>query len=377
LGESIVRVTYQSWWLALMAAALAAVPAGANEIVYRDDFSAATLGAEWSILNEVPANHSLTERPGFFRIDTQRGTLGENSTVNNILLREMTGNFILDARIEFDPRTASQFAGLTVYVDELHTVALGLAYASGDRGEFRGVVLLNVDGTTFSDSQRPGAFYNEDTVAEPNVVYLRLLRFEGQFVGALSPDGLTYTDIGSVTNNLPDDVSVGLVAANGDFAGCGTECDVTTPADFDYFQITLLDELPGGGTTVGPSGTASLTVTGPAEVSGGSSTDFAAIATDTDDVETDVSIVAEWRVSPSHVGTIAEGRFEAAEVTEVVQATLVATYTPDPNVPDDSFTAATVVRISPPRTGLPLCGSGLLAMMPLMVFGLCLRRGRH
>ncbi len=264
-----------------------------------------------------------------------------------------------------------------MYVNELHTVALGLAYASGERGEFRGVVLLNIDGTTFSDSQRPGAFYNEDSVARPNVVFLRLLRFGDQFVGALSPDGLTYTDVGSVTNALPDAVSVGVVAANGDFAGCGTACDTSVSADFDFFQITVLDEVPDDGATVGPSGTASLSVTGPDAVVGGSSTDFAAIATDADAVETDVTLVAEWLVAPSGAGTVTAGRFEAAEVTEVIQATLVATYLPDPNVPEESFTAARVVRINPPRTGPRICGFGVGAMLPIFVLGLCLLRGRH
>jgi len=372
-----VRVKCLSVLTAVLASLSLAESVRANEIVFRDDFDASTLGSGWSIINESPANHSLTERSGFYQVDTQRGTLGENSLVKNILLRDMTGNFILDTKIEFNPRAASQFAGVTVYLDDLHTVALGLAYASGERGEFRGVVLLNVDGTTFSDSQRPGAFYNEDTVAQPNVVYLRLLRFGDQLVGALSPDGLTYTEVGSVTNALPDAVSVGVVAANGDFSGCGTACDVSIPADFDFFQITALDELPDDGATDGPSGIASLQVNGPAAVTGGSSADFAAIATDADAVETDVTIAAEWLVAPPEAGAVAAGRFEAAEVTEVVQATLVATYTPDPNLPEESFTAAKVVRISPPRTGLRLCGSGIGALMPFLVFGLCLLRGRR
>lgn len=373
----MVRVKCWSTLTAMVMALALAESVRANEIVFRDDFDASTLGSGWSILNESPANHSLTDRSGFYRVDTQRGTLGENSLVNNILLRDMTGGFILDARIEFDPQAGSQFAGVTVYVDELHSVALGLAYAAGERGEFRGVVLLNIDGTTFSDSQRPGAFYNEDSVARPDVVFLRLLRFGDQFVGALSPDGLTYTDVGSVTNALPDAVSVGMVAANGDFAGCDTACDMSIPADFDFFQITVLDEIPDDGTTVGPSGTVSLSVTGPDAVVGGSSTDFAAIATDADAVETDVTILAEWLVAPSGAGTVTAGRFEAAEVTEVIQATLVATYLPDPNVPEESFTAARVVRINPPRTGPRICGFGVGAMLPIFVLGLCLLRSRH
>jgi len=361
---------------ALLWAALGTVsaPVSANELVFVDDFEAASLESGWSIVNENAANFSLADSPGFVRIETQRGTFGDESTVNNILLREMTGDFILDTRVAFNPQTASQFAGLVIYQDQENLVAHGLAFAEGERGEFRGVVLLNVDGSTDSDTRRPGTFYNEDSTDAPNEVFLRLLRFGDQFVGAFSSDGLTYTDVGLVTNELPDTISVGLVAANGDFAGCGTDCDVKIPADFDFFSITTLDEVPdlpdpddaGDGSVLG--------IEGPDTIGAGGAIEFSALLTDAEGASTDVTASAGWLVAPDDVGTIAGGAFVAANVADATQATIVATIELEADGAPQQLTATRVVRIQPAVEGVRFCGAGMAALLPLMVIGLCRMR---
>jgi len=351
--------------------------ATANELVLVENFEASTFESGWSILHENPSHISLTDRPGFLRIDTERGTFGTDSTVNNMVLRDYSGDFILDAKVEFDPEVASQFAGLVIYEDPLNLVALGLAYAQGDRGEFRGVVLLNVNGSTESNTQRPGAFYNSDTTDKPNEVFLRLLRYGDQFVGAYSSDGLNYTDVGVVANGLPDTISVGLVAANGDFAGCGTDCDTSIPADFDFFSITTLDQvpvLPSGG---GSAGGSTLSIDGADALGAGTATDFTAVLTDAADMATDVTDSANWLVAPQGVGSMNGNTFVAANVDQVTQATIVATYGVDANGVTQQLVASRVVRIDPAPMGLHLCGVGCVGILPLTLLGLCgLRRLR-
>ncbi|MFQ5491950.1 MAG: hypothetical protein ACE5GE_14630, partial [Phycisphaerae bacterium] len=80
----------------------AAVSAAA-EVAFRDDFDDAQLEAGWTFVREQADDHSLTERPGFFRVQTRRGILGEQATVENLLLRPVTGDFILETRVEFAP----------------------------------------------------------------------------------------------------------------------------------------------------------------------------------------------------------------------------------------------------------------------------------
>lgn len=355
---------------------LAGSPAPAAEVVFRDDFDSLELGPGWDIINEDAARHSLTAREGFFRINTQRGTVGEGTTVRNLLLREMSGAFILDTRVEFNPQAAQEFAGVAVYLDDAHAVALGLAFASGERGRFRGIVMLSVGEDSDGDGRRPGAFYDEANAENPNAVYLRLLRSGGQFVGAFSPDGRTYTDIGTITNEMPDAVMVGLGAANGDFSGCGSACDLSIPADFDFLQISR----PSNGGPVAGVMLEDVTVEGPDEVVGGSTASFMATASFSDGSTQDVTNQAEWIVAPSEVAQIEVGEFTAGAVDSTRQVTVVASYTLLTINGEVSQSGSKLVRVTVDSSsgggGPPakrLCGTGLVAIAPLMLMPLMWR----
>lgn len=348
-------------------------PASAAQVVFRDDFDSPELEQNWFIINEDAARHSLTAREGFFRINTQRGTVGEGTTVRNLLLRDMSGTFILETRVEFNPQAAQEFAGIAVYVDDSHAVALGLAFASGERGRFRGIVMLSAGEDADGDGRRPGAFYDEGNAENPNAVYLRLLRNGDQFVGAFSPDGRTYTDIGTITNEMPDAVMAGLGAANGDYSGCGSACDLSIPADFDFFQISR----PSNGDPIVDVMLEAVTIEGPDEVVAGSTASFMATASFSDGSTQEVTDQAEWIVAPSEVGQIEVGEFTAGAVDSTRQVTVVASYTlltPNGEVSQSGSKLVRVTSDSSSGGGEPparrLCGTGLVGVAPLMLMPL-------
>src|SRR6188474_3317700 len=95
--------TYQLNMLAVWILALATSSHGA-EIIFRDDFGNSALQAGWTIVRPDPATYSLTATPGYYRVLTTRGLLGEEGSAKNLLVRPASGNFILDTRLEFDPR---------------------------------------------------------------------------------------------------------------------------------------------------------------------------------------------------------------------------------------------------------------------------------
>jgi len=337
--------------------------ARAADVVFRDEFSATQLEAGWSFVREDPAAHSLTDRPDFFRIQTQRGAVSAGVPVANLLLRPISGDFIIETRVEFDPQRAQEFAGLAVYEDDANSVALGLVYAAGSRGVFRGIAMLGVSGGVGS-SQRPGAFYDADSTADPNVVYLRLLRSGDQFVAGYSADGISYADIGSLTNPMADAVRVGLAAANGDYVDCGADCDLSIPADFDFFQISTFS---GSGGDAGGVVLESVQIDGPAEVVGGTQADFTLTATFSDGSTVDVTADAEWTLAPTNFGSVAGGAFDAAQVSATSQATLVAQYTQLTSGGAATDTDSILVRITPASgSGGPrACGAAFLP------FGFC------
>jgi regulation of enolase protein 1 (concanavalin A-like superfamily) len=372
------RRSFEMLLLLMSCVVLGMRPASAADVVFRDDFNSAELQAGWTFVHEDASNHSLTARSGFFRINTQRGAFTDGSTVDNLLVRERSGDFILETRLEFDPETAQEFAGLLVYVDDTHAVALGLAYAQGQRGTFRGIVLLGVGGAD-SGSQRPATRYDATSSANPNVVFLRLLRSGSQFVAGYSADGVTYTDIGSITNELADPVMVGIGAANGDSTDCGAACDHSIAADFDYFQISTFGASTDGG-PVGGITFDSLTVDGPAQVLSGATANLTATASFSDGSTLDVTDKAEWVVAPAGLGQIDAGVLTASTVTQTQQVTVVASYAHlFSSGGTTSRTGSTLVKITLPITtgGQPkACGVGIL-MPALMCWLSVVGRGRR
>lgn len=206
-----------------------ATPQGPQQVFASDDFAATTLDAAWTILREDAAHWSLTARPGFLRIQTQKGGITED-TIRNLVLRGVYGDFTLTSRMEFDPTQDGQFAGLAVRGDDGQSLIYGITQISGARGTFRGLLAIaeSSDGGTPETS---GALYSF------NDVYLRLIRRGDTFTAQYSRDGNAYSDVGTVTAALSEGVSVGVGAANGE--NCGENCDASVNADFDSFEITV------------------------------------------------------------------------------------------------------------------------------------------
>ena len=343
--------------------------------VFRDDFDDASLQAGWTIVRPDTATYSLTAVPGFFRVLTARGLLGEQATAKNLLVRPASGNFILDTRLEFDPRDGQPFAGLLVYQDDAHAVSIGLVYASGERGEFRGVVMLNV-GDNVDPNNRPASKYDEINSLNPGVVYLRLLRQADQFIGAYSDDGITFREVGTVTNALNDSLTAGVGAAIFDSEACGPACDVPIPALFDYFQIS---DLEGGGGLPGEGTLLSVEIEGPEEVVAGGTATFRAIANFEGGESRDVSAEAEWVVAPPDAGTMEDGAFRAALSKSERMATIVATFTQSGASGEITRTNAELVRIKPGTSGASgrMCGAGLVLFLPILILPLALRGVRR
>lgn len=355
-------------------------PGFAAQVAFRDDFNSPQLSEGWTVIREDSSTYNLTANPGFFRVQTVRGILGKDGTARNLLVRPMSGDFILDTRLVFDPRDGQPFGGLLVYQDDAHAVSIGLVFASGVRGEFRGAIMLNVGDGIDPAASPPAARYDETNTADPKVVYLRLLRQGDQFVGAYSDDGAIYRDLGTVTNSLVDNISVGVGAANGDSPSCGPACDVSIPADFDYFQISTIDESDNGGGPPVEVTLESVDISGPGDVVGGASANFTAAARFSDGTSTDVTQDADWVVAPPDIGTIEGGVFSAGTFSTPRAATVVATFSQLTSSGAVTRTGAVVIRIvteSSQGSPLRICGAGVATLFPVMCLPfLCRRRAR-
>jgi beta-xylosidase len=206
-------------------------PPDAN-VLFRDEFSGATLKAGWTFTGEDPTRESLTERPGFMRITAQDAA----STKPSLLLREISGDFVLTTRMVFDPAPDRLLAGLLVQGEDGRMVSLGLLHASRSGGAFRGVLALADPGGGAPVDHASAAYASTE-------VYLRLERRTDSFDASYSQDGVTYTPVGTVTTSLSDTVQVGIGVAASE--NCNSQCDVASPADFDFFEITAVGGAGG------------------------------------------------------------------------------------------------------------------------------------
>lgn len=229
-----MRASARRWIFVVSIAALGGCPMMNNptfDVVFRDDFSG-SLADGWSFVREDAAFHSISARNGFFRINTQPGSIGSTTdTAMNLLVREFTGDFIITTRIEFNPSIERALAGLVIRDSATgKSVVFGLTRASGDRGEFRGIAAV-AEGNPGEEADRVGAVYDK------NSVYLRLQRSGSTIFVSYSEtgDGFFNAGDGAVSADLPDVVQVGIGAAIGE--ECTSNCDTALPADFDFFEI--------------------------------------------------------------------------------------------------------------------------------------------
>jgi Beta xylosidase C-terminal Concanavalin A-like domain len=97
------------------------VPVPGPELpAYSQDFDTATLGSQWSWVNEDAANWSLTSDPGTLTITGQPGQFYEtlHSGQDVLLENAPAGNFGVQTRVALDPTQNYQQAGLVLWQND-------------------------------------------------------------------------------------------------------------------------------------------------------------------------------------------------------------------------------------------------------------------
>ncbi len=183
-----------------------------------DPFDEATLAPIWSWISENPAHWSLTAKPGYLRIITEQ-------PLKNILVQEAPlGNFEFRTRVQFQPTQNYQVAGLTVYTDDENFLRFGRAFCDSPAPACvnDGIYFDKIDQGVSIDPNYATA------LQMTGEVYLRLVRNGDTYTGYASPNGTSWTEIGSHTVSFKPD-KIGLVASN------QGQPAAQINADFDFF----------------------------------------------------------------------------------------------------------------------------------------------
>lgn len=204
-----------------------------GDVQFRDDFDAATLDEGWEISADDGERIELTDRQGYLSVTVgaSQGDAPESKLA--LLLRDAVGDFVVLARVEFDPQADRHIAGLVIEGDDGRRVSFGLVSLSGPRGSLRGIVPV-VDEPRTLDLDTTVLAY------EDSEVVLRIQRVRDVFELSYSRDGETFTRVGTATTNLSEAVRVGVGAATRD--DCTRNCTQLVVAAFDFFEISDLQE---------------------------------------------------------------------------------------------------------------------------------------
>lgn len=206
-----------------------------------DHFDHALLGLDpqWQFVrNPDHSAWSLTERPGYFRIWTGDGDLGERRAKNTLVRREQHHDYTVITKLEFKPTRLGEQAGLTCYYSTDSYIQFGLVWDQG-----RQVRLLE------RRRNEPQVVAQTGPVGE-GAVYLKVTVTGQQRQFSYSHDGREWHWVGKIDdcsflsdegfpgqNKRHTGTMVGLYANNG---GCGSRI----PADFDWFSYSYPDERP-------------------------------------------------------------------------------------------------------------------------------------
>lgn len=149
---------------------------------HSDDFNSEIINPEWSFLGYTYGNsYSLTEKPGWIKLSTL-----VRSARNTIIKNDGEHNFSLITKMDFDPVSTGQEAGLWIINGpQSHQVKV---YSS-----------INSEGNkvlsfSFKESNDETIFEVENSIG--NVVWLKLIRDEHLMSGYYSSDGYTWEQIG-------------------------------------------------------------------------------------------------------------------------------------------------------------------------------------
>jgi xylan 1,4-beta-xylosidase len=198
----------------------------------RDDFDAASLALPWNFLrNPYEGDWSLTERPGFLRLHGSAVTLTDTDSPAFVGRRQEAFNCTASTRLEFDPNSDKEEAGLVVRGNDKYHYEIGVTLRESKRQVFLRKVIKGkvVEPVPYKDIQ-PGPVALSVTASPLSYEF-----FYESPAGVKQPLGTALTKdlsveaIGFADGMCFTGVYFGMYAT-------GNGQKSTRPADFDWFE---------------------------------------------------------------------------------------------------------------------------------------------
>jgi xylan 1,4-beta-xylosidase len=194
----------------------------------RDDFNDAVLGLQWIFIrNPKERDYSLCERPGHLRLWGSPVSLNHQDSPAFVARRQTHLACSVSARVSFDPRSASEEAGIVLRANEKFHYEIGITAGAGGRRVF---FRTTVNGVTVEKAGRElgrsDVVLSVDCSPRSYSFFYRPVDGEKTGLGTAETLDLSSEAAGGFTG-----VTMGMYAT-----GNGREC--SSPADFDWFECS-------------------------------------------------------------------------------------------------------------------------------------------
>ncbi|MDH7599820.1 MAG: glycoside hydrolase family 43 protein [Sedimentisphaerales bacterium] len=197
----------------------------------RDEFQADSLAVCWNFLrNPYDGDWSLTERPGFLRLNGSAVRLTDQDSPAFVGRRQTAFHCTASARLEFDPNGENEEAGLVVRANDKNHYQIGITLRQSRRQVFLRRVIKGkiVEPVAYKDIQ-PGPVILS-VKAFPLYYEFSFTQSETtESLGDAPTRDLSVEAIGFSDGMCFTGVYIGMYAT-----GNGHRC--TRPADFDWFE---------------------------------------------------------------------------------------------------------------------------------------------
>ena len=200
----------------------------------KDNFDSKSLAMQWNYLrNPYPENYSLTDRPGFLRLNGSDVNMSNMDSPAFVGRRQTDFNCVASTLLEFDPNSENEEAGLVVRSNDKHHYEIGITLKDGKRQVLLRKVLKG-------KIIEPVKYV--DIGAGPVVLSVKATPLTYEF-SCKSSNG----DMQVLGTALTKDLSVEAIGFEdgmcftGDYFGMyatGNGQKSTTPADFDWFKYS-------------------------------------------------------------------------------------------------------------------------------------------
>jgi xylan 1,4-beta-xylosidase len=214
---------------ALEPAPFAALPA-------RDDFAARTLAPTWNFLrNPHPEAWSLSARPGHLRLEGSKVSLDELGSPALVARRQQHFAFRARTRLEFEPKSANEEAGLAVRANEDFYAAIAITRGASGREAVLRTRLLGKSTLGKSALLEPGPVELEIAATAAAYEFIVLAGTKRVSLGTLACRELSTEKIWRPGHVYFTGAYLVLYAT-----GNGSRSSV--PADFDWFDYAPGDD---------------------------------------------------------------------------------------------------------------------------------------